>query len=162
MADDGENSVSSKSGGAGWIPIIVAIIGLAGTLGVAYKDVLFSKSPKPVISTISDPKTPHQSADNTPPPPPPPPNIDGIWGVSQITQSGKDFSLLVPMPGPSGTTIAYTGNGMISGHKLTWHFQAPNGDSGVCTDMIIADDNQTIEGDCQHANGATTPFVLKR
>jgi hypothetical protein len=41
MADDGANSITGKSGGAGWIPIIVAIIGLTGTLAVAYKDVLF-------------------------------------------------------------------------------------------------------------------------
>ena len=112
------------------VAIVVAVIGVIGTLGAAFIgnwDKIFAPSPK------SSPKI--DSAQTTRVEPRPPaeaiPNIGGVWRDSnypingtRITQDGNMFHFTRWGVLPNGTTFESSGSGTIAGQRLTSNYNA--------------------------------------
>ena len=112
------------------VAIVVAVIGVIGTLGaalIANWDRIFAPSPKPP-SGIDSPR-----GTQTEPRPPAEriPNLRGVWldsnypsNGSQITQDGNSFQFTRWGVLPNGTRFESVGSGTITGQRFTSNYKA--------------------------------------
>ncbi len=152
------------------VTIIVAILGLVGTLGAALIsnwDKIFPRVPRATTTTEPAAGTSVQAAPPAAPPTAPPPlahsadlalRITGVWrdsmypsNLTEITQDGRDFRFRRRGVLPNGVGFESVGTGTLVGRQVrsqyTATYKTGATSSGRCSGAVSMDSRQ-IELSC--------------
>lgn len=153
------------------VAIVVAVIGVIGTLGaalIANWDRIFAPSPKSP-PTIDSPR-PTQTEQR--PPAARTPNIGGVWrdsnypsNGSKITQDGNSFQFTRWGVLPNGTRFESSGSGTITGQRFASNYNAryQSGATSVgdCSGTV-SPDGMRMEGNCRDSLLGSFPVTAIR